>query len=103
MDSLMALELRGQLQRLASVQLPTTLVLEKPSIRSLARHLLPLLLEAGPPGHRDEFRPTHAVTAPPLRLREDIGETSVPGFMARIAALSDDEVYRHLLASGRSK
>lgn len=103
MDSLMALELRGQLQRLASVQLPTTLVLEKPSIRSLAGHLLPLLLKAEPPAHRDEFRSTHAVTAPPLRLREDIGDTSVPGFIARIAALSDDEVYRRLLASGRSK
>ena len=103
MDSLMALELRGQLQRLAGVQLPTTLVLEKPSIRSLAGHLLPLLLKAEPPAHRDEFRPTHAVTAPPLRLREDIGDISVPGFIARIAALSDNEVYRRLLRSGRSK
>jgi acyl transferase domain-containing protein/SAM-dependent methyltransferase/acyl carrier protein len=103
MDSLMALELRGQLQRLASVQLPTTLVLEKPSIRSLAGHLLPLLLEAEPAAQREAFRPTRAVTAPPLRLREEIGETGVPGFMARIAALSDDEVYRRLLASGDSK
>jgi acyl transferase domain-containing protein/SAM-dependent methyltransferase/acyl carrier protein len=103
MDSLMALELRGQLQRLAAVQLPATLVLEKPSVRSLAAHLLPLLQRAEPLSHHGEFRPMRAATAPPVRLREDLGETGVPGFIARIAALSDDEVYRRLLASGRGK
>jgi acyl carrier protein len=103
MDSLMALELRGQLQHLTSARLPTTLALERPSIRSLTEYLLPLLAQVPEQVGSARLRSARTAVAPVTTQElssEAVAEPDLPSFIAHLARLGDDEAYRRLLTSG---
>jgi 3-oxoacyl-(acyl-carrier-protein) synthase/SAM-dependent methyltransferase len=106
MDSLMALEFRAQLQRLTSTRLPTTLALERPSIRSLTEYLLPILTPASPDRHTADARAGYVATAAGgtrRRPENDAATVDVPSLLASLARLPEEEAYRRLLASGQDQ
>ncbi len=78
-DSLMALELRNQLQRSAGVVLPSTLVFDHPTVESMARYLLVDVLSLG--------EPESAGPEP-----GDAAEAQDTALVDRIKSLSDDEI-----------
>ncbi len=78
-DSLMALELRNQLQRSVGVALPSTLVFDYPTVESMARYLLVDVLSLG--------EPESAGPEP-----SDAAEGQDAALVDRIKSLSDDEL-----------
>ncbi len=80
LDSLMALELHGRLQSLTGLRLPTTLALERPTVQTLAAHLLAAL---------DAQVPAPAVVPARVPAVFEPASGGLAAIVARIAALTD--------------
>ncbi|PCE23902.1 hypothetical protein BWP39_29920 [Paraburkholderia acidicola] len=91
MDSLMALEFHDNLQRASGLQLPRTLALETPSVRSLATRLLDLLLPA-----EDRASSSRATTA----VRPStLADQPVRELLSLIAGLDDAAAAQELITA----
>ena len=99
MDSLMALEFHDNLQRASGLQLPSTLALETPSVRSLATRLLGVLLPAADAAnHAHGTKPASspvATTARPSTLTDK----PVHELLSLIARLDDAEAWQELITA----
>jgi acyl carrier protein len=86
-DSLVALELRNQLEAGTGLKLSGTLVWSYPTARALAEHLGELLVEAAPPAAR---APAPAREVPALSEPELDEASFLSRFDAQLAALEEE-------------
>ncbi|MFM0291005.1 SDR family NAD(P)-dependent oxidoreductase [Paraburkholderia megapolitana] len=99
MDSLMALEFHDNLQRASGLQLPSTLALETPSVRSLATRLLGLLLPATDTAHHAHGAKPASSAAVNAARASTLADKPVHELLSLIAGLDDAEAWQELITA----